>query len=319
MRQKALRASLRLIGPMLLVFVLIRMKNAGAILDTLRNADPWPLVIAFALNFANLQCKVSRWNVILSAIDVQYSMRRAWEAYLASAYIGMLTPGRVGDVLRVQYLRHDLNVEYSKGLATIVMDRLCDLYVLGIFSAIGIMRFGSVLVGQLAYLSWAMVLASVLGPLIFLVPSLSEGVLLRAFNKFSRSTDSSGFSTFLATLRAQVRPSLVKSILLTVVAFLINYLQGYLLARAIHVNITIFDSMCLVSIASLLGLLPISISGVGVRELFFSLTLPVLGYAADQGVTLGLLVFVFIYVAVIGAGLIAWQIAPPPTGAADAT
>src|ERR1044072_1222824 len=127
MRRRALRWALRLIGPVLLVIVIYRLPDRAAILKALGSADVWPLAAAVLLNAVNLQVKVSRWRVLLQTQGQHYSMKRAWAAYLSSSYVGMLTPGRVGDVLRVQYLRHDLGMGYAEGLATVVMDRLCDL------------------------------------------------------------------------------------------------------------------------------------------------------------------------------------------------
>ena len=101
---------------------------------------------------------------------------------------------------------------------------------------------------------------------------------------------------------------------MTVLTFGVNYLQGYLIARSLGLSISLFDITCLLAIASLLGLLPVSISGVGVRELFFALVFPVLGYSAEVGVTYGLVVFVVIYLAIVAVGFVGWQVAPPPTG-----
>ena len=95
--------------------------------------------------------------------------------------------------------------------------------------------------------------------------------------------------------------------------FAVNYLQGWLIARAMGLPMTFLDATCLLAIASLLGLLPISVSGIGVRELFFSLAFPMLGFAAADGVTFGLLVFFVIYLVIVAIGFVSWQVAPPPS------
>src|SRR5215468_10336716 len=102
-------------------------------------------------------------------------------SFLTSLYLGMLTPGRVGDVLRAQYLRHDLGVPYAEGVASVVVDRLLDLYVLVVFVALGAV-------------TWAGVAATVLGPLVLLVPGVAEAVLGRVF---ARLAPGSGPGRFL--------------------------------------------------------------------------------------------------------------------------
>ena len=99
---------------------------------------------------------------------------------------------------------------------------------------------------------------------------------------------------------------------LTIAAFLVNYAQGWLAARAIGLELSMLDVSCMLAITSLLGLLPVSVSGVGVRELFLALLFPALGLAQDHGVAFGLAVFVVIYLSLVVIGFAAWQVSPPP-------
>ncbi len=257
-----------------------------------------------------------RWQAILRVRGIHYGTGRAWVSSLTSTYLGLLTPGRVGDVLRAQYLRHEQGVPYAEGVASVVVDRLCDLYVLVVFVAVGAVRYAPVLAGGLAWVTWAGVAATALGPLVLIVPGVADAVLGRAFAKLSPEGGAVGLARFLAALRANVGRALIVTLPLTVVTCGLNYLQGWLIARAIGLPMTLLDATCLLAIASLLGLLPISVSGVGVRELFFALAFPMLGFAAAEGVTFGLLVFVVVYLAMVALGFVVWQIAPPPSAIA---
>ena len=303
----------RLVGPVLLVLVIARMKDPGALLRAVAGASLGPLLLAALLNVANIHLKVIRWDVILRTRGIRYPRRRAWGAFLTSLYVGLLTPGRVGDVLRAQYLRHDLDVPYAEGIASVVVDRLCDLYVLVAFVAVGVVRYAPVIVGRLAVVTWAGVAATALGPLVLLVPGVAERVLGRAFVKLAPADQGAGFTRFLEAIRANVGRPLLLTLPLTVATFFINYVQGWLIAHAIGLPMTFFDATCLLAIASLLGLLPISVSGVGVRELFFSLAFPMLGFSGADGVVFGLLVFFVIYLIIVAVGFVSWQISPPPS------
>lgn len=307
------KAVVRLVGPALLLFVLWRIKDRQALAHALLSASLWPLVVAVLLNLVNIHLKVVRWDVILRNRGIHYPRRRAWASFLTSLYVGLLTPGRVGDVLRARYLRHDLGVPYAEGIASVVVDRLCDLYVLAAFVAVGVVHYAPVIVGGLAVVTWAGVAATVLGPLVFLVPGVAEAVMGRLFARFLPDGGGQGFARFLEALRASVGRSLLLTIPLTVATFVVNYAQGWLVARAMGLPMSFFDATCLLAIASLLGLLPISVSGVGVRELFFSLAFPLLGFRPDDGVGFGLLVFFVIYLVIVLVGFVSWQIAPPPS------
>lgn len=315
-RRRVARALIRLVGPLLLVIVIARMKDPGALWRAVAAASLPPLLLAILLNLVNIHLKVIRWDVILRARGIVYPRRRAWPAFMTSLYVGLLTPGRVGDVLRAQYLRHDLDVPYAEGVASVVVDRLCDLYVLAAFVAVGVVRYAPVIVGSLAVVTWAGVLATVLGPLVLLIPGVAETVFRRLFARFLPDAHGAGFTRFLEALRANIGRPLLFTIPLTVATFVVNYTQGWLIARSIGLPMSFLDATCLLAIASLLGLLPISVSGVGVRELFFALAFPLLGFTPDAGVGFGLLVFFVIYLVIVLVGFVSFQISPPPSAPA---
>ena len=160
------------------------------------SADLSLIGVAVLINFANIHLKVLRWRALLAARGIHYPLGRAWGAFLSSLYVGMLTPGRVGDVLRIQYLRHDEDTPYAEGLASVVMDRLCDLYVLGFMVAAAIARFSSVVVGDLATIAWLGVGAVVVAPIVLLVPGLAEKTMGVIYSRVAK--DSSGLDRFLA-------------------------------------------------------------------------------------------------------------------------
>jgi uncharacterized protein (TIRG00374 family) len=316
-RRKLSRLLIRLVGPALLVFVLWRLEGAGAVLAALRPEDAAPIVAAMLLNALNYYFKVLRWDVLLAARGYTYSRLRAWTSFLSSGYVGLMTPGRVGDLLRTQYLRHDLGMPYADGIALLAVDRLCDLYVLLAFAAVGIVFFGAALTGDLALVTWLGVAATALGPLLLFMPGLLRRAAAVIYRKMPGEPDIADFDRFLAGLKHQRVHHIVRAVFWTVLAFGINYLQGYMLAQALHIELAVLDVVCLLAVSSLLGLLPVSVSGLGVRELFFSLAFPLLGYSAEAGVIYGLGVFLVIYVAAVAMGFVSWQIAPPPVGPTD--
>jgi uncharacterized protein (TIRG00374 family) len=254
--------------------------------------------------------KVVRWRQLLEGRGYRYPLGRSYAAVLSSLYLGMLTPGRVGDVLRVQYVKREIQVPYVEGLAVTVMDRFCDLYVLAAVVALGTVHFAAALDSNLVYLSWVSVAIAAVAPSLFLFKGPAE-LLGRVLGRLTDRWHAS-LSALLVALRALIGKAILVAIPLTVGSFAINYLQGWIIAGAIGVELSFLDVASLLATTSLLGLMPISVSGVGVRELFLALVFPVLGLLAAQGVAFGLLVFLCNYVAIVLAGFIAWQISPPP-------
>jgi uncharacterized protein (TIRG00374 family) len=293
-----------------LVVVVWRLDDKAALWGAVKDASALPLMFALLLNVPVVHLKVVRWRELLAARGYHYPLGRSYTAVLSSLYLGMLTPGRVGDVLRVQYVKREIDMPYAEGLAATVMDRFCDLYVLAAVVALGTVHFATALDSNVVYASWAAVVVATLAPSLFLFRGPAE-LLSRVLRRMTERWHTS-LAVLLQALRSLVGRALLFAIPLTIASFAINYTQGWLIAQALGIDLSFLDVASLLATTSLLGLMPISVSGVGVRELFLALVFPALSLLPAQGVAFGLLVFVCNYLPIVLAGFVAWQIAPPP-------
>ena len=303
---------MRLVGPLLLVWVLWRFGDFEALTGAFKRATLWPLVAAVLLDAAVIHAKLVRWQSLLAACNVRVRTAGAYRAYLPSLFLGLATPGRVGDVVRIQYLKRDYGVRYPDGLAVSVVDRLCDVYVLLAFVSLGIVHLTSALSAPLARTAWLAVVGVAVAPLLLFVPKVAEPAASWLYARVAGDEASDGPTVFFDALRSQMGSALLVPLGATVAAFLINYLQAWLVASALGMTLSFADVVAVVSISSLLGLLPISVSGVGVREAFFALVFPVaFGLSETMGIAFGLGVFGVIYLPALAAGFVAWQAWPP--------
>jgi hypothetical protein len=313
MATSRIRWVMRWVGPLLLIWVVWRYADLRTLADTLARARVWPLVIAVALDSVVIHAKLWRWRSLLRSAGVSLSVSRAYMAFLPSLYLGLATPGRVGDALRIQYLKRDHAVGYADGLAVSIIDRLCDVYVLLAFVSLGIVHLARTASVPFAQTTWLAVVAVAIAPAFLFARGVAEPAAQWLYGRFSKGQVHEGLSTFFDALRGQIGWSLAGPAFLTVLAFLTNYLQAWLVANALGSDLGVIDVASLVAASSLLGLLPISISGVGVRESFFALIFPAFGFAATLGIAFGLGVFAAIYLPAMLVGLIAWLAWPPST------
>ena len=296
---------------MLIVWVLWRFADWGLLRDTLAKTSVGLLTLAALLDAILIHTKLWRWRDLLRMVDVPLSVRSAYRAYLPSLFLGLVTPGRVGDALRIQYLKRDHSVGYSEGLAVSIVDRLCDVYVLLAFVTLGVVHLANVLSAPLAETTWIAVVAVALAPALLFVRGVAEPAAQWLYGRFSNGEPHEGLTVFFEALRRQIQPGLVVPVLLTVVAFLANYVQAWLVAQALGIPLTFIDVAALLAISSLLSLLPISVSGVGVRESFFALIFPAFGLSETLGIAFGFGVFAVIYLPALLVGFVAWLIWPP--------
>jgi len=303
---------LRLIGLGLLVLILLKL-DLRAMLQALASARWGYLVLAVALNLLLFGLKSWRWQELLKMQGIVYPWRDAFLAFASGMLLGLLTPGRVGEMAKALYLKQDRDVPISMGFANVLMDRLLDLYTIMLLGSLGLAWYHLLPQGAIA-LVVALTLAAVLLPFLLLSEKLvSWGLnlarhlpLVRRFH--ARLAETTG--RFQTGLRPLLTPRLAIPILVTQLAYVLFFFQGQLLAWALNLHIGVaYLAVCL-SVSGFVTLLPVSISGLGTRDATLIAMFAPLGIPAYQSVAYSALFFLTFY---IGGGLIgawAWQLKP---------
>jgi uncharacterized protein (TIRG00374 family) len=302
----------RLIGLGILALILLRL-DLEATLATLAGVRWGYLLLAVAVNPLLFGIKSWRWRELLRMQGIGYRWLDAFLAFVAGLFLGLVTPGRVGDMGRAFYLKQDLDVPVSEGLANVLMDRLFDLNTILVLGAAGLVWF-RLLPG------WALVLivAGVVGALLMPAALLSERLTawgLRLVRQLpflyrfgSRLTQATG--RFQQGLRPLLAPRLVVPLGLTLMAYALFFGQAQLLAVALELKIGIVYLAVCLSVAGVITLLPISFSGLGTRDAILITLFAPLGLVAEQAVAFSTLFFLTFYVGGGTIGAVAWQLKP---------
>ncbi|MBN1565058.1 MAG: flippase-like domain-containing protein [Anaerolineae bacterium] len=304
---------MRLAGVILLVILLIRL-DFDHIRAEMRNAD-WRLVLLATLCIVPLiAIKTIRWQGILRVQDVHLAFRPALLAYFASLFIGFLTPGRLGEFIKAVYVNRECSVPPAQAFASVLADRLFDLYALLIVGSAALLSATVVSHSLLVVIMLGLVLTVPLVLFLHPVPfawltriGLRCGTIGRKL--FAEAGILPNIRAGLSQLTWQW--ALVAAIL-TGGAYLVFFGQCYVLAQALDLRVNFITVAYTVALGSLITLLPVSISGLGTREAVMIAFLDSSGIAAEAALSFSLLIFVSFY---IGGGLIgslAWWIKPVP-------
>ena len=88
----------------LVLLVLIGMRlDLRQLLSTVREAAGLPLIWAFALGGVILVIKLGKWHSLVRRLIPDLPFKTSATSYLIGLGVGILTPGRVGEVARVAY------------------------------------------------------------------------------------------------------------------------------------------------------------------------------------------------------------------------
>jgi hypothetical protein len=298
---------LRLGGSAVLLAVLVAKApdfDTEELVPTWSTATGLWLAGAAVLTLLGIVLSSMRWQAVLTALGVESRLGRLINHYLAGQFVSNVLPTTIGgDVLRVSRLSRDSG-EPPASFASVVLERMTGWLVLPLLTYAGF----AVNPGLTQYgtaTGVAIALASV--TLLVLVATL----LLVASHRFGgRFADSEGWRRFAGAVhlgleRLRRHPGAAVNVLAVGVAYQgVLVLAALCAAKAVGMGVEVGPTAVLAFFPAVLiaQVLPIGISGLGIREGAFVLFLGPLGVPDEQAVALGLLLYLLnLGVSLLGA------------------
>ncbi len=167
--------------------------GADKLLADLGRMTPAMLVLCLAAMLWQVGCRFLRWLVYIRCLGLPVSPRRELLYYLAGFGVA-LTPARLGETLRLWFLRQRFRVPYRRLVGLYAADRLSDATAYLVLFAIG-----STAGQQLFPVAWISILAPILLALAVVTPRPGIAVLNAAYAVLGR------WRTLFAWLRRAIR------------------------------------------------------------------------------------------------------------------
>jgi uncharacterized membrane protein YbhN (UPF0104 family) len=261
------------------------------------------LAVAAALTLAGILLSALRWQKVLDALEIRAGLPRLMSHYLAGQFVSNVLPTTIGgDVLRVSRLSRDTG-ESPGTFASVVLERLTGWLVLPVITLVGF-----VVNPGLRHLGAATRIALLLA---FVTLALLVGVLAAAGSPRlgGRFAARDGWRRFVGAVhlgieRLRAHPAAAANVLVAGFAYqLALVLSAVAAAQALGLRPAGLTALLAFFPAVLIAqVLPISMSGLGVREGAFVLFLGPLGVADEQAIALGLLLYLLnLAVSLLGA------------------
>jgi uncharacterized protein (TIRG00374 family) len=262
------------------------------------------LALAVVLTLAGLILSTLRWHTVLTALGHEVKLGHLLSHNLAGLFVSNVLPTTIGgDVLRVSRLSKE-NGESATSFASVVLERLTGWLVLPVITLVGFLvnpglrHLGSATEVAVALSGGTLVM---LGLVLLAVASQRFG---------ARVADSNGWRRFAGAVhlgieRLRRHPGAALNVLAVGFAYqLVLVLAALMAAKAVGMSVAVGPTALLAFFPAVLiaQVLPISISGFGVREGAFVLFLTPLGVPTEQAIALGLLLYLLnLAVSLLGA------------------
>lgn len=261
------------------------------------------LGVAGILTLAGMVLATIRWKQVLTALELPSPMGRLFSLTMAGQFVSNVLPTTIGgDVLRVSRLSKDTG-RSPDTFASVVLERVTGWLVLPVITL-----FGLAINPGLRQLGTATIVAT--GLAVATLALLAGTLFAVSSDRFgSRFAVRDGWRRFagaihLGLARMRAHPRSAVSVLLAGFAYqIVLVLSAVAAARALGLQpagltalLAFFPAVLIVQV------LPIGISGLGIREGAFVLFLGPLGVATEEAIALGLLLYLLnLTVSLLGA------------------
>jgi uncharacterized protein (TIRG00374 family) len=256
--------------------------SGGAeLLANLARIDAGLIALLLAMAFASFTLRFLRWHLAAGALGIRVPILDHAGIFLAG-FSMTLTPGRVGEVLRLWLLRKRGGFRYEKTAPLLFLDRLCDVAAIAILAAFAALAIGKYLALAVLALAGALALNLVFfAPRLFLAPvNAAYSWTRRAPRLFARLR-----IALRQTGRLSDRRTYAAVLALSVASWLTEGLAFHLVLDRLSVGLSAAASVLVFALSTLAGVVTMLPGGLGGAEFSMLGMLLALGVANGAAVT----------------------------------
>src|SRR3989338_2217198 len=251
-----------------------------------------PLLLAILITFPAMYLRAWRWKETIKSAQTDFPIKELLKFTYISLTLGLVTPGRIGEFIKVHHLSKKSGIEAKKSLYTVLLDKLMDISTVLVFSVLG----AYFLFGQK---SWLLLIFAILF-LFSLFFYLPYNLLLKlSFYLPLLKRYSSSLREYKLSLSSALKLSL-----LSYYIWLSLALQGFIILRMMSAEFLSFWAVLgIVSLMSFSSFIPLTIGGLGLREALAAFLLLSFGIAAEKAVLFSLLYTAASYAPIVAFGI----------------
>jgi len=276
---------IKFIGIVLLI-VLLRKIELSGVLSILRQFGWTDIILMELISGLVIITKALRFKILAGRYAIPMDMKTSTIIYGTSMFFSTITPGRIGDFIKVLYLKNSYGSSLRKGIYLSVVDRLFDLLTIALFAVFGL----TLIFPVREIIFW---LLSGLG-FILLVSICVKKYLVRLIpqclawlgQRFKVDPGNIALSQLLSA-------KLILPALFSLIPNGLIFIQMIWIAAISQVALQPLTVIGVLALGNLISMLPITISGLGTRDATFVFLLGQRGITATLALTLSLAFFLF--------------------------
>jgi hypothetical protein len=269
MKWRTFKKYLPIIGIGIFVYLLIKL-DITKVFDEIKNINLNYLLIAIALVLIFFTTQTLKWFIIARKQKIKVPFCDAFKINLISNFYGFITPSKIGSIIRMDYLKK-YGGDTGKGLSNFAIDKVLDLISLFFLVIFFGFIFYKEKVISIVSLEIIILIFSifVLSFLFFYKKENSKPVLRFIYRRLIperlKEKGKAIFESFY-----QDNPNylfLLLAFLINLANWILNYAIIFVIGLSLGINIGFIPFLLILPISTLVAQIPITIDGLGTREL----------------------------------------------------
>ena len=257
--------------------------------------------LGVAITLGGIWLSAWRWQRVLEVFDIRVKVSRLLSISLAGMFVGNVLPSTIGgDVLRVSRCARDSGSREAV-FASVVLERLTGFLVLPAIVLIGFAAWPGLMTQQGSWV--ALLIAGI--ALLLLAVALVLAASPKAGGRFIGHKNWKRFIGAIHLGVDRMRHQPVETFWLLVAAFAYQCTTVAAVFCAVHTvgaRVPVAAVIAFAPAVAMVQVLPISLSGLGVREAMFALLFHGLGVPTGKSVAVGLCWYAITLVASVAGG-----------------
>ena len=264
---KQAKKFLPLIGIAIFVYIVYNL-DIEKIIVVFLSINPIFIICSLTLTIPRLIIRNTAWQIIQKEQKITISFFQSLKIFLIGYFYGSITPGYIGQLMRVPYMKEKTGAPYGKLFVNSLME-----IIIHTLSLYGMMLIGALLVmgvlPELLYISgiWVVLLAIIL--FYFIKRERGEKLFRLLIQYLIPKKLKTNLYRFVDTFYTDF-PEIKKLLLpliLGIFTWIIIFSQEYIIVLALGIDIPYLYFLLLFPIANVVGFIPITFAGLGTREL----------------------------------------------------
>jgi len=285
---KFLKRFMPLIGIIILIYLIINI-GTDEIVSTFLKISPVYILLAAVLTIPRILIRNTAWQRILKTQKINVGYFKSLKIFLIGYFYGTVTPGYLGQLMRVPYLKEETNQPVGKLFVNSVVETIVhtlSLYLMLIIGTFLVIEY----IPEAFPIACVFLLVTILIYIFFIKKQRGEKLFHFLIRLFIPKKLKPLFLKFVDTFYNDFPDvkSLIVPFLLGIPTWIIIYSQIYIIGLSLDIEVPYFVFLMLYPVANIIAFIPITSGGLGTREATLIFLFSFFGVSPEKALVISL-------------------------------